>query len=71
MLNVYGKKHCSRCKQVTSLLEKRGIEYQYYDIFEVNTEYYTHLLMKYNKGIYPLIMKDDEVMTLSDVLKQG
>ena len=72
MLEVYGKKDCARCSQVKSLLDKRGIEYEYTDMFGdmVDTEYYLYKVMHENKRLYPLILEDGEVVQLSEVLNK-
>ena len=70
MLKLYGMKDCARCEQVKNILDKRNIKYKYHDLDEVDTEYYLTLIEEENKSLFPLIMKDNRVINLSDVLKE-
>jgi len=68
LIEIYGKKDCVRCQQIKELLRKRDISFDYYDINNVETEYYKQIIKDENDGLYPLILKDRKVIRLRELL---
>jgi len=68
LIEIYGKKDCVRCQQIKELLRKRDISFDYYDIDNVETEYYKQIIKDENDGLYPLILKDRKVIRLRELL---
>ena len=69
MYKIYGKRDCSRCDQVKNILNKRNIDYEYFDI-STEDKYIIKLIREKNNNLYPLIMNNDEVVSLSYVLNK-
>jgi len=69
MIEVIGKEGCAKCDMVKSLLDKRGIKYLYTNSSEDNTGYLKEKILKENDGRYPMILIDNEIVSLKDVLK--
>lgn len=66
MIEVIGKKGCSKCTMVKSLLEKRGIPFKYLRVED--NDALRNKVMAENQGMYPMIIRDNEVVRLQDVL---
>ncbi len=70
MLDLYGAKGCARCDQVKSLLDKREIKYNYHNIEDEDTNYYLDIIEQENNSMFPLIIKDKKVLSLSEALNE-
>jgi len=68
MIVIVGKKSCSKCEMVKKLLTKRSIEFNYIDIDSDNSGKLLDRVIKENDSHYPMILKDDKVVSLKDVL---
>lgn len=69
MINIYGKRGCGRCDMVKSIIDKRGIPYTYETIEDLKyPDHIRDLVNSDNNGMYPLLMKDGEVVSFKDVL---
>ena len=72
MITIIGKEGCSRCKTVENICEKRGIEYSYLEIDNMeNRDEIVDMIVKQNKGMYPLLLEGDKVLSLKEVLEKG
>lgn len=60
---VYGKKGCSRCSMVKTILEKKSINYDYFDL--------ESLPEQEQDEIKNLAKKSKETMVLPIILKNG
>lgn len=70
MIKVIGKKSCSRCEVVKTVLKNKNIAYQYYNIDSLNeTDKNKYTSIAKNEGVksFPLIFKDDKLITLQEV----
>lgn len=72
MLLVIGTQNCSKCNMVKSILNNKGIEY----IYKLNNEipegkFNIYLEKAKVLGLmnFPLIIKDEEIITLEDIVK--
>jgi glutaredoxin len=69
MIEIYGKDGCSKCQMVKSIFDKKGIAYIYKSIDKMdNIEDIREMVMKQNDGMYPLILKDGNVVSFKDVI---
>lgn len=72
MIEVYGKKGCSRCQGVMNILNSRGIDYKYIGIESLRyPDHIRDLIELENNGIYPLLMDDGKIVSLKDILNRG
>ena len=72
MLLIIGSQNCSKCKMTKSILDKKNIEYTYKLNNEISQEEFNIYMDKARiKGLmnFPLIIKDEEIITLEDVVK--
>ncbi len=72
MLLIIGTQNCSKCKMTKSILDKKGIEYTYKLNEELtNEEFFNYMEQARNKRLmnFPLIIKDEEIITLEDIVK--
>jgi len=72
MLLVIGTQNCKKCNMTKSILDKESIEYTYKLSSEIpEEEFNTYINKAKIKGIlnFPLIIKNDEIITLEDVVK--
>lgn len=63
---LVGKQGCSKCEMIKGILNKRNIEFRYL-LIEDNPEY-KNMIVNENKGMYPLILRNGQVVGLRDVL---
>ena len=72
MILVIGTENCKQCKMTKSILDKKEIEYTYKLSNEISdNEFNKYLSKARKKGLMnsPLIIKDEEIITLEDVIK--
>ena len=70
MLTVIGTSNCNRCEMTKTLLDSKGIPYQYmfYEKLEkVEQDYYFELARKSGNSKFPIILKDGEVINLHNI----
>jgi glutaredoxin len=70
MILVIGKENCSRCNMVQGVLNNKSIEYQYKKIEDINEEdknVYLHMAKEAKQSSFPIIIKDNKVITLQEV----
>lgn len=70
MLLVIGQNDCTACKLAVNLLTKRNIEFEYILFDSLSSEeqqYYINLAEQHNQLSYPLIIKDNSLITLQEV----
>lgn len=70
IITVIGNHNCTRCEVVKNILDNRKVEYEYKILSDLNKEEKEKILSKArSKGIMqmPVIIKDDEVVELSEV----
>lgn len=70
MLVVIGNEHCSRCEMTKSILNSKNIEYQYWLLNDLPQDLQDKYMgMAQEKGMMnmPLIIKDDELISLQEV----
>jgi glutaredoxin len=72
MITLIGKSGCSKCAQVKNLLDKRGIEYQYKVLDELDTverDKYVGIATQNGISGFPLFFdENDGSLTLKDIL---
>jgi glutaredoxin len=72
MLLIIGTKNCPRCKMTKSVLNNKDIEYEYKLNDEISKkELDLYLEKAKEKGLmnFPLIIKDEEIITVEDIIK--
>jgi len=70
MLLVIGTKNCSKCEMVKNILKSKNIDYQYKIIEECSQEergYFIEIAKKANQIGFPIIIKDNKVVTMQEV----
>lgn len=70
MIILLGKNNCSRCDMVKSILDNKDISYQYKKIEECSQEEqekYLYLARENRQLGFPLIIKDDKIITIQEV----
>lgn len=71
MIKVIGKNNCSACKMTKKILDKNKIEYEYLILENLSeSEQDEYINKARNAGLmsFPIILKDDEVVTVKEVL---
>lgn len=71
MIKVIGKENCGRCYITKKKLEQKEITFEYQDINSISKENYKkYILQARKKGLMnlPLIIKDEEVISLEEIL---
>lgn len=70
MILVVGTEHCSRCDTVKNILNNKNIEYEYRYISEYseeNKEKVLAMAKEAQQTSFPLIIKDERIITLQEV----
>lgn len=59
-ITIYGKKNCQYCDKAKALLDIKGIEYAYFDFFELDSDEQNNILTERAIGAksYPIILID-------------
>lgn len=72
MIKVIGNIGCSKCINAKSLLDEEGIEYEYllYQLLsEEDQDKYRNLIFESGNLNFPIIVKNDELITLEEILE--
>ena len=72
MILIIGTQNCSKCSMTKAILDKKEIEYEYKLNNEISEDKFNTYLEKAKiKGLmnFPLIVKDEEIITLEDIVK--
>lgn len=72
MLKLYGNKSCSKCVVVKNQLTSKGIPFEYHILADLSVDEQMAIVNKSNeKGLkqLPIIMKDEEIITIQEALK--
>ena len=70
MIKLIGSTNCGRCEIVKNLLTNKGIEFEYLTLEGLSQEEQTkYMTLARSKGIMnlPLIIKDEQLITLEEV----
>lgn len=71
MIKVIGKKNCSSCAMVKTLLTNNKIEYTYElleDLDETSQQQYMDMAIEKGVMSMPLIIKDGELISIKEVI---
>lgn len=71
MYLILGKENCNRCEITKTILNNKKIEYQYKlleDLPEEKKKTYIQMARESNQLEYPLIIKDEKIITLQEVV---
>lgn len=71
MIKVIGKYGCDKCQDVVEILTKRGINFNYSYIDELEDDIasmYKEKAKKADKVYYPIILRDGEVVRFRDII---
>ncbi len=72
MIIVIGTESCSRCTTTKNILDVKGIEYKYLlitDYPDENQNKFMEMAEKANQMSFPLIIKNDKIITLQEALQ--
>lgn len=72
MLQLIGTHNCNRCAMTKTILNNKGIRYQYIqyeELSQVEQDYYFELARKEGHGSFPILLLDGEITTLQDLMK--
>ena len=60
-IEIFGKKDCSFCVSAKTLLDTKGVPYEYKDFFELNVDEQTHIQTERapSARTFPMIFIDD------------
>jgi glutaredoxin len=70
MILLIGKKNCSRCSAIKTIFQNKNIDYQYKEIeeySEIEQEKYKDMAKLAKQSSFPIIIKDNKVITLQEV----
>ncbi|MDN5317855.1 MAG: Glutaredoxin [Thermoanaerobacterium sp.] len=70
MILVIGTQNCARCKSVKTILDNKNIKYEYKDISDFTKEeqdLFFDMANKEKQKSFPLIIKDNKIITLQEV----
>jgi len=71
MILVIGTENCSRCNMVKNILNNKNIEYDYKLINSLSDEdknKYINMAQCIGQMSFPLIIKDEKIITLQEVI---
>ena len=72
MLQLIGTHNCNRCAMTKTILNNKGIRYQYIqyeELSQLEQDYYFELARKAGHGSFPILLLDGEITTLQDLMK--
>lgn len=72
MLQLIGTYNCNRCAMTKTILNNKGVRYQYIqyeELSQVEQDYYLELARKAGHGSFPILLLDGEITTLQDLMK--
>ena len=71
MIKVIGKENCSACEMTKTILKNKGIEFEYKllaELEESQRKEYIKLAREQGKLSMPLIIKNEQLITLQEVI---
>ena len=74
MLRVIGTKNCGRCISIKNALMNNNVEFEQILITDISENEREEILLKAKEKKqeqFPLIMKDDEIITLREALENA
>jgi glutaredoxin len=70
MLKLIGINGCSKCKVTQMILDNKNIQYEYLNFNDMSLEnqnFYTHMAIDNGQKTFPIIIKDNKVINISEV----
>ena len=70
MILVIGKPNCGTCNMVKSILNSKGIEYEYKllgDLESETADKYINMAKEASKLMFPIIVKEDKIIAMEDI----
>jgi len=68
-VTIVGKKNCSKCSTIKSILENKGVDCDYFDVESDKGRHFKERILKENKGMYPLLLDEEgKVIDLKYIL---
>lgn len=68
MLKVIGKDNCSSCEMTKTILDNKGIKYEYLLFEDLGKEFQTSLKKAFRS--FPILLKDRKATTLQEVISE-
>lgn len=69
MIIIYGKNHCKWCEGARNLLDRKGIQYEYLSLFELDHNEYQNIIAQSGMKTVPIVKVGDTFIGGHDQLK--